>query len=236
MELLSFASFFGYIFTHRWTLYILICLILLCISESTRKVVLLSLVSAVGFWLLWIFLLTLRSYDTCNAIRNFSKHFWFEISFASGLIWTYFPTLSSWIRFVVAAPIAWVAVVIFDAIYNFLDNLILTPLMNWIYSPAANIWQIVGNVINVAIFIVVCLFIVRRYHRAVAIFCGIFIIIVEYMMLMSQYHECTISPIIMWPNDQLTWWQWLSFGISIVEVVFFACAAPSFKGDELFDD
>lgn len=215
MEPLSIIS---YIFTHRWTLYILICLILLCISESTRKVVGYSLISAVGFWLLWVFVWLFRQYPTCKAVTDFAANYWFEISFASGVIWTFFPSISTWIRFVVAAPVGWIAVAIFDLIYNFFENLILMPLAQWIYAPAGNIWQIIGNLITVFIMVFVCNFIVGKYHRAVTIVSGAFIIALELVFMFSSQHECMITPINFWPNESLTWWQWVGFALSVVEI------------------
>lgn len=210
--------------TDHWALS-LTGLLVLNLVGATRRYGRITAICAIATGLFILFLLTLRTYGSVNELRRAICGFWVEISFLAGAIITWLPSLGYYIRVVVAVPVAWIGVIVWTVVFQALDTIIIEPVISLISSDAGALISLIGNTTNVFIFLIAVQIVAGHFRTIATILGAILVLIIEWSVMASSYHECSIVPMMMLRNDSLTWWQWLSFAISAVVCVMFIISA-----------
>lgn len=203
------------VFTQHWIISIVVLLVLFLVSR-TRQLAVYTFCSGVGLGLFMLFLLAFHNFPACNRLNNSLASWWIEISAAIGLILRYVPTVGTVIRGIVAIPVAWMGVIVWDLVWNLLEN-ILVGLLSFVLADVADAVGIIGNTINVVIFMGAAAWIAGKAHLPVMLAASAFVLLLEWGMMHAELHTCSIVVTIL-GNDELNYWQWISFAISAVIV------------------
>lgn len=210
------------ILTHHWFISIVGILILCCVQKS-RKFGFNVVFSAIGAILLWMFIWTLRSYQSCVILRQFIGGYWVELSLLFGFLMMVVPKFTDIVRFIVAVPIGWIAIMLWEYIYNFSSTVFLNPLLSLVIPCAGNVLSIIGNLSTILTLFVVVNWVSGKYHATITCLVSIWVLILEWSFMNSSYHECCIMPPA-FSNESLTYWQWINFGISAILLLLITIA------------
>lgn len=208
-------------------------LLVLSFFKETRKIAKDTALSAIAVGLVMLILLLLRYDPACRQSLEILTSWWVEISVVSGVLISYLPSAGTVIRGIIAIPIAWLAVLIWDLVWNCIENAGIALLSIW-FENVAEFLGMIGNIINIVALMALAILIAGDAHRPVSIVAGVLIILVELAMMFSSLHTCSIAFTFI-GNETLNLWQWIDLSLSAITVGLILYADISSPKKETID-